>query len=198
MFDFIEGLIEEISPSHLVLHSGGIGFHVLISLNSYAPFYESFQHGEPHSRIYIHQSIREDAHILYGFKTREEREIFRWLISVSGVGANTARMILSSLGPVEVQKAIAASDPGVFRSVKGIGTKTAERIIVDLRNKVNAESLKDHSGVVSQPALREEALSALVGLGFLKAPTEKVLNSILAEHSEYTLETLIRSALKQL
>jgi Holliday junction DNA helicase RuvA len=198
MYDFIEGTIEEISPSHVVIQAGGIGYYILISLNSYAPLQENFQKGERADRLFIHQTIREDAHLLYGFKTRQEREIFRLLISVSGVGTNTARLILSSLKPLDVQTGIAESDASIFKSVKGVGTKTAERIIVDLRNKVDQILLSEQKTASVQPSVKEEAMSALTGLGFLKAPTEKVLAAILSENPECTIESLVRLALKRL
>ncbi len=189
MIEYIRGRLAEKSPAHVVIDCGGVGYYLHISVNTYAQLGQ-----EEACLLYAHQVIREDAHLLFGFHSREERSVFRDLISVSGVGAGTARMILSSLSPAEVQAAITGGQVTVFQKIKGIGAKTAQRIIVDLSGKMGKTEI---SAQGSSP-IREEALSALVTLGFDKNNAEKALDKILAAHNNISVEELIKSALKNM
>lgn len=193
MYEFIKGEIIEINPANLVIEAGGIGYSVKISLNTYSKL-----NTQKSTRILIHQLVREDAHLLYGFAEPAERELFRNLISVNGVGANTAIMMLSSLSPEEIIGAISTDNVNLLKSVKGIGAKTAQRIIIDLKDKVGkfAESVQ-----ILTPAnntILNESLSALVMLGFTKKDAEKALDKILHEHPDFTVELVIKHALKSL
>jgi len=194
MYDYIVGKLAELTPTHAVVEVGGLGYHVNISLQTYSAI-----NGMNEVKLYLHQVIREDAHLLYGFFEAKEREIFRLLISVSGVGASTARLILSSLNADELQAAILTENINLIKQVKGIGLKTAQRIVVDLKDKVVGD---DFASKQIMPAAhntsRDEALSALVMLGFSKSDTEKVLDQIIREGGELTVEGLIKSALKRL
>ena len=194
MYDYIVGKLAELTPTHAVVEVGGLGYHVNISLQTYSAI-----NGMNEVKLYRHQVIREDAHLLYGFFEAKEREIFRLLISVSGVGASTARLILSSLNADELQAAILTENVNLIKQVKGIGLKTAQRIVVDLKDKVVGD---DFASKQIMPAAhntsRDEALSALVMLGFSKSATEKVLDQIIREGGELTVEGLIKSALKRL
>jgi holliday junction DNA helicase RuvA len=193
MFEYIEGKIIEKSPTHVVVESGGIGYFINISVNTYSKLPEN---GE--KRIYLHQVIREDAHVFFGFAEREERLMFRLLISVSGIGANTARVILSSLTPSEVTSAILEGNHLTFQNVKGIGLKTAQRVIVDLKDKVMKGGKTDELLMPGRNTIREEALSALVALGFAKNQAEKVLGTILIKNPLFTVEEVVKQALKML
>ena len=148
--------------------------------------------------MFIHQVVREDAHLLFGFYTRQEREMFRLLLSVSGIGANTARMMLSSLTSDDIQQAIFTSNVSLLQSIKGIGTKTAQRVIIDLRDKISKEKAGGELFPNKDNRLKEEALSALVILGFNKGEAEKVIRKILLAEKNLPLEDLIKKALKQL
>lgn len=198
MYEFIEGRPVEVTPTHLVVEAGGIGYLIHISLCTYSAIHNSKKSENGLLRIYLHQVVREDAFVLFGFYSRDEREIFRLLLTVSGVGANTARMILSSLNPDEIRQAIAVSDVRQLSSVKGIGAKTAERIIVDLKNKIGTVSAGHESGRPISVTARDEAISALTGLGFNKAAVEKVMMKISAGHPEYSVEDLVKLGLKNM
>ena len=193
MYEFIEGKIHEITPTYLVLENNQIGYFIQISLNTYAILSE-----EKSARVFIHQVIREDTNMLYGFANQSEREIFRNLITVSGVGANTARMMLSSLSPEEIQVAIRTEDVKTLQSVKGIGAKSAQRIIIDLKDKISKEEVSDQLFVSQHLGNREEAISALVMLGFNKKPAEKVVDKLLKEDRSYNVEELIKRGLNEL
>ena len=193
MIDYIKGKITHITPMSLTVEAGDIGYFINISLTTFARL-----EGVSDCRILIHEVIREDAHQLFGFADKEERDIFRMLISVSGVGASTARMMLSSLNPGEIEKAIAGSDVHLLKSVKGIGLKTAERIIVDLKDKLGKQTGTGEIFTVSDNTRREEALSALVMLGFAKGAVSKVLDRIVHEEKNLTVEEMIKRALKNL
>ena len=200
MYEFIKGNAVDVTPTTVVMETSGIGYLLHISLWSYSSVHEYIKKnsGSPVT-LYIHHVIREDASLWFGFFTKEEREIFRLLLTVSGVGANTARMILSSLNPNEIRNAIAMSDAKLISSVKGIGAKTAERIIVDLKNKIGHTAVLYTEGAVSSSApVREEAVSALIGLGFNKAAVEKIVGKIVLENPEYTIEDLIKQGLRML
>jgi Holliday junction DNA helicase RuvA len=194
MINYIKGTITEINPASVTIETGGIGYLVNISVNTFSKL-----DGKKEYKMLVHEVIREDSHQLFGFADKEERDIFRLLISVTGIGANTARMMLSSLIPAEVEKAIIESNVNVLKSVKGIGLKTAQRVIVDLKDKVGKQSAT--SGEIftfEDNTKREEALSALVMLGFAKSAVSKVLEKIIREEKNLTVEDLIKRALKNL
>ena len=193
MIEFIKGRLAEKNPSYVVLDCNGIGYYVNISLNTFGLLGD----GEAVS-LYTHQSIREDAHVLYGFADKEERAFFRQLISVSGVGASTAQMVLSSLAPAEAMSAIINGDVPTIQSVKGIGIKTAQRIIIDLKDKVAQIEGNSDISVISHNTTREEALSALFALGFDKNKSTKMIDNLLKSNSEAPVEELVKMALKKL
>jgi holliday junction DNA helicase RuvA len=193
MINHIKGTITEINPTSVTIETGGIGYFINISVNTFSKL-----NGKTEFTILIHEVIREDAHQLFGFADREERDVFRLLISVSGIGANTARMMLSSLIPSEVEKAILESNVNLLKSVKGIGLKTAQRVIVDLKDKVGKQSGTGEIFTFEDNTRREEALSALVMLGFARSAVSKVLEKIIREEKNLTVEDLIKRALKNL
>ncbi len=194
MYDYIKGNVAELTPTYVVLDNHGVGFMINISLNSF----NALQHQEDVVKVYVYEVIREDAHLLYGFTERRERELFLLLISVSGVGANTARMILSSLTPSDLEQTIASENVGILKSVKGIGAKTAERIIVDLKDKIklSTDTLLDKSQVTSE--VFDEAMSALVMLGFTKQMSQKALKKLFTAEPTITVEQAIKKALKMM
>jgi len=194
MIDYIKGNITELAPAFLIIETGGVGYFVSISLSTYTKL-----EGKKEYKLLVHEVIREDSHQLYGFADSEERDIFRLLISVSGVGAATARVMLSSLSPGEVEKAILGSEVNVLQGVKGIGSKTAQRIIVDLKDKVG-KHLSGTGEIITfiDNTNREEALSALVMLGFSKGAVAKVLDKVSREETNLSVEDLIKKALKNL
>jgi Holliday junction DNA helicase RuvA len=193
MINYIKGTITEINPASVTVETGGIGYFISISVNTFSKL-----DGKTDIKILIHEVIREDAHQLFGFADKEEREMFRLLISVSGIGANTARMMLSSLTPGEIEKAIGESNVNLLKSVKGIGLKTAQRIIVDLKDKVGKQAASGEIFTFEDNTRREEALSALVMLGFARSAVSKVLDKIIREEKNLTVEDLIKRALKNL
>lgn len=194
MIEYIKGEIVEHSPTRLIIESNGIGYEIHISLTTYSALQE-----ESNKKVFIYEVIREDAHLLFGFATKEERELFLLLTSVSGVGPNTARMILSSMPPTELMYIIASGDEKTLTMVKGIGSKTAQRIIVDLKNKVKPIDKKTNtSASLIHNEIAEEAIAALVMLGFPKAASQKVTDSILKKTPDTTVEQLIKTALKML
>jgi holliday junction DNA helicase RuvA len=193
MIDYITGSITQITPTFLTLETGGLGYFINISLSTFSKL-----EGKNEYKVLIHEVIREDSHLLFGFADVEERDIFRLLISVTGVGANTARMMLSSLNSLEIEKAILGSDVNVLKSVKGIGLKTAQRIIIDLKDKLGKTAGTGEIFAFSDNTKREEALSALVMLGFAKSTVSKILDKIVKEEKNLTVEDLIKRALKNL
>lgn len=193
MIDYIKGEITQITPTYLTMETGGIGYLVNISLTTYSAL-----ETKKDFKILIHEVIREDSHQLFGFAGDDERDIFRLLISVSGVGANTARMMLSSLTPEEIEKAILGSDSNLLKSVKGIGLKTAQRIIIDLKDKVGKHTGSGEIFAFADNTRRDEALSALVMLGFAKSAVSKVLDKIVREEKNLTVEDMIKRALKNM
>ena len=193
MIDYIKGTITQITPTFLTLETNGIGYFVNISLSTFARL-----EGKSDYQLLVHEVIREDSHLLFGFADNVERDIFRHLISVSGVGANTARMMLSSLSPGEIETAILGSNVNVLQSVKGIGTKTAQRIIIDLKDKLGKQTGTGEIFAFTDNTKREEALSALVMLGFAKNAVSKVLDKIVREEKNLTVEDMIKRALKNL
>jgi holliday junction DNA helicase RuvA len=193
MIDYIKGNITQINPTFITLETGGIGYFINISVTTFSKL-----ENKNEVRILIHEVIREDSHQLFGFADPAERDIFRLLISVTGVGANTARMMLSSITPEEIEKAILGSDVNILKSVKGIGLKTAQRIIVDLKDKLGKQAGSGEIFAFSDNTNREEALSALVMLGFAKSAVSKVLDKIVREQKNLTVEEMIKRALKNL
>jgi holliday junction DNA helicase RuvA len=191
MYEFIEGEFVEKSPAHIIVRAEHLAYYIHISVFTYSQI-----SSQTEGRIYLHFVVREDAQMLYGFSSREEREIFRLLISVSGVGTNTARLILSSLTPGEVTQAILAGNVSVLQGIKGIGAKSAQRIIVDLKDKVGKGAGIDELFFTKDNTTREEALSALVALGFPKKTVEKILTRILSEQPELSVEEIVKAALK--
>ncbi|MBK9292128.1 MAG: Holliday junction branch migration protein RuvA [Bacteroidetes bacterium] len=194
MYDYISGKVTAINPAWVVIEAGGIGYMLQISLNTYSAI-----NGKEQVRLYTHLSIREDAHVLYGFFDQEERTVFQLLMSVSGVGAGTARMILSSLSTRDTIEAIARGNVQTLQRIKGIGAKTAQRIVVDLRDKVGkaASALPEKSPEIYNSA-GEEALSALLVLGFQRSAAEKVVAGLLRTDPSMAVDKLIREALRQL
>lgn len=193
MIHHLNGKLIEKHPTHLVIECGGVGYFVNISLNTYAAIPD-----EEHLRIYTHLQIREDAHTLFGFYSLAEREIFRLLVSVSGVGSSTARTMLSSMTPAQVRDAIASQDVPAIKAVKGIGAKTAQRVILDLRDKVLKIYDLDEVSPESNNTNKEEALSALEVLGFARKSAEKVVDAVLRQDPLLSVEGIIKSALKNL
>jgi Holliday junction DNA helicase RuvA len=193
MIDYIKGDITLITPTFVTIETGGIGYMVNISLTTFSTL-----ETQQEFKILVHEVIREDSHQLFGFADNEERDIFRLLISVTGVGANTARMMLSSLNPGEIEKAILGSDSNLLKSVKGIGLKTAQRIIIDLKDKLGKHAGSDEIFTFADNTKREEALSALVMLGFAKSAVSKVLDKIVREEKNLSVEDMIKRALKNL
>jgi Holliday junction DNA helicase RuvA len=193
MYEFIRGDIADLKPASVVIEAGGVGYLINISLSTYSKI-----NGKKNIRLLIHQVVREDAHILYGFADDSERVLFRNLISVNGVGAGTAIMMLSSLSADEIRAAVASGNAALLTSVKGIGSKTAQRIIIDLRDKI--AQYADNSQILLSPdnTLQKESLSALVMLGFAKKDAEKVVSKIIRENPEASLESVIKQALKRL
>ena len=193
MFEYIKGDINELTPTNVVIENHGMGYIINISLNTYSQL-----SGHKSTQLYLHQVIRDDAHLFFGFKDLKEREIFRLLISVSGVGANTARMMLSSLTADEIKKAIFSNNSKTLQDVKGIGAKTAQRIIIELKDKIGKEDEMGEIVLLQDNTIREEALSALIMLGFAKNSIAKVLDKIIKANSPANVEELIKLALKQL
>jgi len=193
MIDYIKGTIAQVTPTFLTIETCGVGYFVNISLNTFTRL-----DGKNEYKLLVHEVIREDSHQLFGFADKEERDIFRLLISVTGVGAATARMMLSSLNPAEVEKAVIGSDVNTLKSVKGIGLKTAQRIIVDLKDKVGKQAGTGEIFAFTDNTKREEALSALVMLGFARSAVLKALDKIVREEKNLTVEEMIKKALKNL
>lgn len=190
MFEFLEGKFEEITPSYVVVNCSSVGYKVEISLTTYTDLKDKSS-----GRLFVHQIVREDAQLLFGFSSKKEKTVFRALISVNGIGANTARMMLSSLNSDELIRAVVKEDVGAIKAVKGIGIKTAQRVIIDLKDTFSKFEVAD-VGVQSNNKNKEEALLALQTLGFNKVLIEKALDKILKEKSDYGVEELIRLALK--
>jgi len=193
MIDYIKGTVTELNPAYVVVECNGIGYNINISLNTYSALDKSVT-----CKILIHEAIREDAHLLFGFSSDDERDLFRQLISVSGVGAGTARMMLSSIRPPELREAIISGDVGILKAVKGIGLKTAQRIIVDLKDKIGKHAGSGEIIAFSDNTAREESLSALVMLGFARNSAAKVIDNLLRENKTLQVEEIVRRALKLL
>lgn len=195
MIDYIKGSVTELTPTEVILECYGIGYMILISLQTYEGL-----NGKSDATVYIHHYIREDEELYYGFASKDERELFRLLIGVSGIGASTARMMLSSLTAEEIRNAILSEDINKIKSIKGIGLKSAQRLILELKDKIvkgaGAESQALFS--TSSNAMVDEAVTALVMLGFTKANVNKAVSAVLKEKPAATLEEIIKLALKRL
>ena len=196
MIDYIKGEITELTPANVVLEANGIGYFINITLPTF-----SFLGEQTTAKIYVFESIREDAHVLYGFRYQSERQLFLLLISVSGLGANTARMIMSSYSAQEIQEMIASGNVTALNAIKGIGTKTAQRIIVDLKDKIikgTGGSDLSNLATTKNSEQKEEAVSALIMLGFASAASQKTVERILLEQPTLKVEQLIKLALKMM
>ncbi len=193
MFAFITGKVTEKTPAYVIIDNNGIGYFINITLNTFTAI------GEADSvKLYTHEQILEDAHNLFGFFSAKERDLFEMLISVSGVGCNTARLILSSLTVNEVCNAIANEDIGTIQSVKGIGGKTAQRIIIDLKDKLKKLDVETEISGNLNNTIKSEALSALMILGFNKSATDKMLDKLMRQMPDASVEQLIKEALRLL
>lgn len=193
MITHIQGKLVEKNPTDVVIDCNGVGYLLNISLHTFSQI-----PGQEQLKLFTHLQVREDAHTLYGFSSTAERDMFRLLISVSGIGANTARTMLSSLTPKQVREGIAAEDVALIQSIKGIGAKTAQRVIIDLKDKVLKIYDLDEVSVVQSNTNKEEALSALEVLGFNKKQAEKVIDKVIAAEPDASVEQIIKSALKNL
>lgn len=198
MIEYIKGELAEITPALAVVDCNGVGYGINVSLNTYSAI-----QNKKEVKLYIYEAIREDAYVLYGFATKQERELFLLLISVSGIGGNTARMILSALSPSELCNVISSGNEKLLKTVKGIGLKTAQRIIVELKDKIVSTGI-DAAAPVStavtnlQTEVYEEAVAALTMLGFAPAPSQKVVAALLKEEPDAPVEKIIKLALKRL
>ncbi len=193
MIDYIKGEVAELTPTTVTVETYGVGYSLSISLNTYSSL-----SGKKEVKLYVHEAIREDAYQLYGFFDKYEREIFRQLISVSGVGPSTGRMFLSSMTPEELAQSIASGDVNVLKTVKGIGVKTAQRLIVELKDKIHTDGIGELPMVGATHPVSEEAVAALVMLGFVQKTSEKVVVQIVKENPAISVEQTIKKALKML
>ena len=193
MYEYIQGRIAELTPTYVVIDNGGIGYMILISLNTYTAL-----SGKEQAISFLHHIVREDAQLFYGFASKTEREVFRLLLTVSGVGAGTARMILSSLCASELRDAVLTGNVNIIKGVKGVGLKTAERVIVDLKDKIGKTEANTDFLFAQSNTNREEALSALVALGFQKNLVEKLLDKLLKEDPTMKVEDMVKKALKSI
>ena len=200
MIEYIKGELTELTPALATVEAGGVGYGLSISLNTFSAI-----QGKKEVKLYVYESIREDAHVLFGFVNKKEREMFLQLITVNGVGANTARMMLSGMSVSELCNAISKGNARLIQNIKGIGKMTAQRIIVDLKDKIVALGIADqtvpgpaYSGGEAAAVVKEEAVSALTMLGFSPAPTQKVVMQILKEQPDLPVEQVVKLALKQI
>ena len=200
MIEYVRGELAELTPAYAVVEAHGVGYGLSISLNTYSGI-----QNKKEVKLYVVESIREDAYALFGFSTKQEREMFLLLITVSGVGANTARMILSAMSPAELCNVISSGNEKMLKTVKGIGLRAAQRIIVDLRDKIAVEGIADQmpaAGVAAASAMnnevRDEAIGALTMLGFSPAPSAKVVSAILTDNPQLPVEQVVKLALKQI
>jgi Holliday junction DNA helicase RuvA len=193
MIAHIQGKLVEKTPTEVVIDCGGVGYHINISLHTYSLLPNTDQ-----IKLFTYLQIKEDAHTLFGFVEKSEREIFKMLLSVSGIGASIARTMLSSLEPKQIIQSIASGDVGTVQSIKGIGVKTAQRVILDLQDKVLKLYDLDEVSMLQNNTNRDEALSALEVLGFVRKSSEKVVEKIIKEDPDATVESIIKKALKSL
>lgn len=196
MIDYVSGPIAELTPTTAVVDCGGVGYEVNITLIDYASL--NGGEGKGNVRLYVHEAIREDAHLLYGFLSKRSREMFRLLIGVSGVGPNTGRLILSSLTTEQLESSIASGQEAALKAVKGIGGKTAQRIIVDLKDKIKASDLALNESAPAVGEAYEDSIAALVMLGFTAQQSQKALKKIFATDPTLSTEKAIKLALKML
>ena len=199
MIDYIKGELTELTPAIAVVEAAGVGYAMNISLNTFTAI-----QGKKEVKLYVHEAIREDAHVLFGFAAKKEREMFLLLITISGVGPNTARMVLSSMSPAELCNSISTGNERMIKTIKGIGLKTAQRIIVDLRDKIVTLGITQEipaGGSIEQPVnnqVKDEAVSALTMLGFSPAPSQKVVVKILQDNPAMPVELVVKMALKMI
>ena len=193
MITHIQGKLTEKNPTHVVIDCNGVGYMLNISLHTYSQIPDNEL-----LKLYTHLQVKEDSHTLFGFSSLAEREIFRLLISVNGIGASIARTMLSSLTPKQVREAIAVNDVALIQSIKGIGTKTAQRVILDLKDKILKIYDIDEVSVSQDNTNKDEALSALEVLGFAKKQAERVVDKIVKDNPDANVETIIKEALKNL
>ena len=193
MIEYIKGELTEITPALAVVECNGVGYGINVSLNTFSAI-----QGKKEVKLYVYEAIREDAHVLYGFATRQERELFLLLITVSGIGGNTARMILSALSPAELCSVISSGNEKLLKTVKGIGLKTAQKVIIELKDKISRGGAELDLSGGSSAANTSEACSALVMLGFTKNAVEKTVASIVKKEPGLSLEDIIKKALKML
>jgi Holliday junction DNA helicase RuvA len=203
MIEYIRGELAELTPTLAVIDACGVGYGLNISLTTYSAI-----QGKKYVKLYVHEVLtaggRDDSFVLFGFSSKQERELYRLLISVSGVGSNTARMILSTISPTELCNVIASGDEKMLKAVKGIGLRTAQRIIVDLKDKIVSSGIADELHVSNAPSsavnneVKDEAVGALTMLGFSPAPSAKVVTAILTEQPELPVEQVVKLALKQI
>lgn len=199
MIDYIKGELTELTPAIAVVEAAGVGYAMNISLNTFTAI-----QGKKEVKLYVHEAIREDAHVLFGFAAKKEREMFLLLITVSGVGPNTARMVLSSMSPAELCNSISTGNERMIKTIKGIGLKTAQRIIVDLRDKIVTLGITQEipaGGSIEQSVnnqVKDEAVSALTMLGFSPAPSQKVVVKILQDNPAMPVELVVKMALKMI
>ncbi|MDR2497800.1 MAG: Holliday junction branch migration protein RuvA [Tannerellaceae bacterium] len=193
MIEYLKGEIVELAPARMIIECAGVGYELHISLHTYGAY-----RGKQSGKVFVQEIIRDDAHLLYGFASADERELFLMLTTVSGVGANTARMILSSYPPAELAQIISSANERALKAVKGIGLKTAQRILVDLKNKVRPIDAASAAGAspAANGQVGEEAVAALVMLGFQKAASQKAVTAILKATPELPVEGVIKTALK--
>ena len=193
MYEYIHGKIAEATPTYAVVDAGGVGYYLQMSLETFS----AIEHAAE-AKLYTHYVVREDAQLLYGFATKVERELFRMLISVSGVGGNTARMILSTYSPAELQGIIKSGNAVLLKNVKGLGLKTAQKILVELTGKMTLLDTGASDALAAAGSSADEALEALQMLGFAKAASEKAVQAVVREHPSATVEEMVRMALKRL
>ena len=194
MYDYISGKITHATATYLIVEANGVGYQLQVSLQTYSKLKDAQS-----AKVYTHLSIKEDAHLLFGFVDEDERQLFRHLISVSGVGPGTARVMLSSLSTSELQSAITTGNVAVIKKIKGIGDKTAQRIVIDLKDKLGKAGTSAPVLLTQGNTIKEEALSALLTLGFNRNVAEKELNKVMAGGGELqSVEVLLREALKNL
>ncbi|MCL4135668.1 UNVERIFIED_CONTAM: hypothetical protein GTU68_041440 [Idotea baltica] len=193
MIHHLRGKLIEKNPTHLIVECAGVGYFVNISLNTFSKVLDSES-----IQIYTHLQVKEDSHSLFGFAEKSEREIFRLLLSVSGIGSSTARTMLSSLTPIQIRDAIATGDVPTIQSIKGIGAKTAQRVILDLKDKILKIYNIDEVSLSSNNTNRDEALSALEVLGFVRKQAEKAVDKVLGQDPALSVEETIKQALKNL
>lgn len=200
MIEYVKGELTDVTPAYAVIEAHGVGYGMNISLNTYSAI-----QGKKEARLWVYEAIREDAYVLFGFSTRQERDMFLLLITVSGVGANTARMILSSMSVQELCNVISTGNEKLLKGVKGIGLRTAQRIIVDLKDKIVTSGIAQElpsnagqDGMLVNNSVKDEAVGALTMLGFAPAPSQKVVVAILKEQPDLPVEQVVKLALKQI